>query len=159
MFLNSIVYILTERSSLSNAGPLIYSPGRIAKGLIRAWKMPSQTSQCWNSSSLVCLQAVRLLMHPDNAPTAMESLAHMVDEVWYHAGDTSTDVSSLLKINQTSFFSCVSDVLVCLHVSWATFVSTFYKFWDFMLFDVQHNWHDRCIHKVAFLYAFSEETD
>ena len=32
-------------------------------------------------------------MHPDNAPTAMESLAHMVDEVWYHAGDTSTDVS------------------------------------------------------------------
>ena len=31
-------------------------------------------------------------MHPENAPAALESLAHMVDEVWYHAGDTSTDV-------------------------------------------------------------------
>ena len=35
---------------------------------------------------------MRLLMLPDNAPAALESLAHMVDEVWYHAGDTSTDV-------------------------------------------------------------------
>ena len=40
----------------------------------------------------IYFQAMRLLMHPENAPAALESLAHMVDEVWYHAGDTSTDV-------------------------------------------------------------------
>lgn len=38
-------------------------------------------------------QAVRLLMKPDTAPVAVENLAHMVDEIWYHAGDTSTDLN------------------------------------------------------------------
>jgi len=42
-------------------------------------------------------QAMRLLMHPENAPAALESLAHMVDEVWYHAGDTSTDFNWYTK--------------------------------------------------------------
>ena len=45
------------------------------------------------SLNFVFFKAMRLLVHPDNAPAAMESLAHMVDEIWYHAGDTSTDVS------------------------------------------------------------------
>lgn len=34
-----------------------------------------------------------LLLLPQNAPDAMKNVAYMVDEIWYHAGDTSTDVS------------------------------------------------------------------
>ena len=52
-------------------------------------------------------------MHPDIAPTAMESLAHMVDEVWYHAGDTSTDVSVLLSIDQIDLSDVKSDCASC----------------------------------------------
>ncbi|XP_065064514.1 ubiquinone biosynthesis protein COQ9-B, mitochondrial-like [Rhopilema esculentum] len=42
-------------------------------------------------------EAIRLLMRPENAQSATESLAHMVDEVWYHAGDTSTDFNWYTK--------------------------------------------------------------
>ena len=59
-------------------------------------------------------------MHPDNAPTAMESLAHMVDEVWYHAGDTSTDVSGLLTIDQIDLSVVKVVVIVSLFVSQST---------------------------------------
>jgi len=34
-----------------------------------------------------------LMLLPQNAPDAMKNVAYMVDEIWYHAGDTSTDVS------------------------------------------------------------------
>lgn len=33
-----------------------------------------------------------LMLLPQNAPDAMKNVAYMVDEIWYHAGDTSTDV-------------------------------------------------------------------
>ena len=62
----------------------------------------------------IYVQAVRLLMHPDNAPTAMESLAHMVDEVWYHAGDTSTDVIALLALDKIDSSDVKVVVIVCL---------------------------------------------
>eukprot|EP00794_Sanderia_malayensis_P018731 gene18731-20620_t len=42
-------------------------------------------------------QAVQLLIRPNTAPAAMESLANMVDEIWYHAGDTSTDLNWYTK--------------------------------------------------------------
>ena len=34
-----------------------------------------------------------LMLLPQNAPDATKNVAYMVDEIWYHAGDTSTDVS------------------------------------------------------------------
>ncbi len=33
-----------------------------------------------------------LMLLPQNAPDAVKNVAYMVDEIWYHAGDTSTDV-------------------------------------------------------------------
>ena len=34
------------------------------------------------------------MLLPQNAPDAIRNVAHMVDEIWYHVGDTSTDVSN-----------------------------------------------------------------
>lgn len=39
------------------------------------------------------------MLLPHNAPDAAKNVAYMVDEVWYHAGDTSTDVSSEIFCN------------------------------------------------------------
>ena len=33
-----------------------------------------------------------MMLLPQNAPDAIKNVAYMVDEIWYHAGDTSTDV-------------------------------------------------------------------
>lgn len=33
-----------------------------------------------------------LMLLPHNAPDAAKNVAYLVDEIWYHAGDTSTDV-------------------------------------------------------------------
>jgi len=38
------------------------------------------------------LQAMGLMLLPYNAPDAAKNVAYLVDEIWYHAGDTSTDV-------------------------------------------------------------------
>ncbi|KAL3307801.1 Ubiquinone biosynthesis protein coq9, mitochondrial, partial [Cichlidogyrus casuarinus] len=38
-------------------------------------------------------QAMALMALPQNAPTALGLLAELVDEIWAHAGDKSTDVS------------------------------------------------------------------
>ena len=40
------------------------------------------------------MQAMGLMLLPQNAPDATKNVAYMVDEIWYHAGDTSTDVRS-----------------------------------------------------------------
>ena len=42
-----------------------------------------------------------LMLLPQNAPDAMKNVAYMVDEIWYHAGDTSTDV----RIQYSEFIS------------------------------------------------------
>lgn len=39
-------------------------------------------------------KAMGLMLLPHNAPDAAKNVAYMVDEIWYHAGDTSTDVCS-----------------------------------------------------------------
>jgi len=36
---------------------------------------------------------MRLMAMPQNAPDALKAVSYMVDDIWYHAGDTSTDVS------------------------------------------------------------------
>ena len=41
-----------------------------------------------------------LMLLPHNAPDAAKNVAYMVDEIWYHAGDTSTDVSSKIIANE-----------------------------------------------------------
>lgn len=41
-----------------------------------------------------CTQAMGLMLLPQNAPDALKNVAYLVDEIWYHAGDTSTDVRS-----------------------------------------------------------------
>ena len=46
----------------------------------------------------VLLQAMGLMLLPQNAPDAIRNVAYMVDEIWYHAGDTSTDVSALFVL-------------------------------------------------------------
>eukprot|EP01113_Clastostelium_recurvatum_P011049 TRINITY_DN15569_c1_g2_i2.p1 TRINITY_DN15569_c1_g2~~TRINITY_DN15569_c1_g2_i2.p1 ORF type:complete len:262 (-),score=33.75 TRINITY_DN15569_c1_g2_i2:32-817(-) len=38
-------------------------------------------------------QAVSLLAHPANATSSLKLLALLADEIWHHAGDTSTDFS------------------------------------------------------------------
>ena len=40
------------------------------------------------------------MLLPHNAPDAAKNVAYMVDEIWYHAGDTSTDVSSKIFANE-----------------------------------------------------------
>ncbi|EDO32539.1 predicted protein [Nematostella vectensis] len=42
-------------------------------------------------------QAMQLMMRPENAPDALKNVAYMVDEIWYHAGDTSTDYNWYTK--------------------------------------------------------------
>ena len=48
------------------------------------------TFQC----DIFFLKAMGLMLLPHNAPDAAKNVAYMVDEIWYHAGDTSTDVCS-----------------------------------------------------------------
>ena len=35
-----------------------------------------------------------LMAYPSNAVDALQSVANMTDDIWYHANDTSTDVST-----------------------------------------------------------------
>jgi len=42
-------------------------------------------------------QAMGLMLLPHNAPDAAKNVAYMVDEIWYHAGDTSTDINWYTK--------------------------------------------------------------
>mgnify|MGYP002260037984 CR=1 FL=1 len=44
------------------------------------------------------LQAMGLMLLPYNAPDAAKNVAYLVDEIWYHAGDTSTDVRTCMKV-------------------------------------------------------------
>jgi ubiquinone biosynthesis protein COQ9 len=37
-------------------------------------------------------RGLREIAHPEEAPRAARTLAEMVDEIWWHAGDRSTDV-------------------------------------------------------------------
>ena len=43
------------------------------------------------------IQAMALKAFPTNAPTALENLALMVDDIWYYAGDRSTDFNWYTK--------------------------------------------------------------
>ena len=49
------------------------------------------------------------MLLPHNAPDAAKNVAYMVDEIWYHAGDTSTDVCSKIflpiSVSFVIFFS------------------------------------------------------
>ena len=45
-------------------------------------------------------KAMGLMLLPHNAPDAAKNVAYMVDEIWYHAGDTSTDVCSKIFSNK-----------------------------------------------------------
>lgn len=49
-------------------------------------------------------QAMGLMLMPQSAPDAVRNVAYMVDEIWYHAGDTSTDVSYFNRFD----FKCLS---------------------------------------------------
>ncbi|XP_068724328.1 ubiquinone biosynthesis protein COQ9-B, mitochondrial-like [Montipora capricornis] len=42
-------------------------------------------------------QAMGLMLLPYNAPDSAKNIAYMVDEIWYHAGDTSTDINWYTK--------------------------------------------------------------
>ncbi|CAH1779004.1 unnamed protein product [Owenia fusiformis] len=42
-------------------------------------------------------QAMGIMTLPQNAPTAWQNLANLVDEIWYHAGDRSTDMNWYTK--------------------------------------------------------------
>ncbi len=43
--------------------------------------------------SLLALQAMSILLLPHNIPDSLKHLSTMVDDIWYYAGDRSTDVS------------------------------------------------------------------
>ena len=40
---------------------------------------------------------------PQNLPEALSNLTNLTDEIWHHAGDTSTDVSLLCTIMILNF--------------------------------------------------------
>ena len=42
------------------------------------------------------IEAMGLMALPPNVPKSLQHLSTLVDDIWYHAGDTSADVSSLL---------------------------------------------------------------
>ena len=48
---------------------------------------------------------------PTNAPTALENLALMVDDMWYHAGDRSTDFGWYTKRGLLATIYCSAGVL------------------------------------------------
>lgn len=41
------------------------------------------------------LQAMAIMAIPQNAPDALSNLVNLTDEIWYRAGDSSTDVRAL----------------------------------------------------------------
>ena len=47
---------------------------------------------------MLILQAMAVMLLPQNSPDALRNVAHMVDDIWYHAGDTSTDVSGCVMM-------------------------------------------------------------
>ena len=51
--------------------------------------------QCFVSS---LFQAIGIMSLPQNIPEALSNLTNLTDEIWYHAGDTSTDVSEIIFI-------------------------------------------------------------
>ena len=51
-----------------------------------------------------------LMLLPHNAPDAAKNVAYMVDEIWYHAGDTSTDVrTSNYLLSGNNVTTCVEN--------------------------------------------------
>ena len=85
----------------------------------------------------VNLQAMGILALPPNAPEALQNLTSLVDEIWYHAGDKSTDVS-------TFSFGQFLLLLIC-HIWYqardhSTDVSTF-PFGQFLQLLICHIWY------------------
>ncbi|KAL5021950.1 hypothetical protein ScPMuIL_001105 [Solemya velum] len=60
-------------------------------------------------------QAMGLLALPQNTPRALKNLGHLVDDMWYHAGDRSTDINwytkraSLAAVYKSTEFYMVQD--------------------------------------------------
>lgn len=42
-------------------------------------------------------QAMGLMLYPSNAPDALQSVANMTDDIWYHSNDRSNDVSRKIR--------------------------------------------------------------
>ena len=53
---------------------------------------------------------------PINVPTALENLALMVDDMWYYAGDRSTDFSWYTKRGLLATIYSSAGVCVCVCV-------------------------------------------
>ena len=60
----------------------------------------------------VFFKAMGLMLLPHNAPDAAKNVAYMVDEIWYHAGDTSTDVCSKIFCTCIGLYKLVGNKLV-----------------------------------------------
>lgn len=46
------------------------------------------------------LQAMSILLLPHNIPDSLKHLSTMVDDIWYYAGDRSTDVSGFSDLTR-----------------------------------------------------------
>lgn len=46
---------------------------------------------------IVPMQAMAIKAYPNNIPYSLERLALMLDEIWYQAGDQSTDINWYTK--------------------------------------------------------------
>lgn len=62
------------------------------------WVGSQQTAndKCFFSSIVcvcLCVQAMSILLLPHNIPDSLKHLSNLVDDIWYYAGDRSTDVS------------------------------------------------------------------
>lgn len=78
---------LQEHQQQFTAMPL---PQRIAAAVKRRLEMNAPYMNSWP-------QALAVLAQPRNSPEAVKLLLQLLDEIWYAAGDTSTDVSWYTK--------------------------------------------------------------
>lgn len=68
-------------------------------------KVISSIIICCPQTKCMCMsvfQAMSILILPHNIPHSLKHLSTLMDDIWYYAGDRSTDVSSLVCILATS---------------------------------------------------------
>lgn len=95
-----------------------------------------------------------ILILPHNIPHSLKHLSTLMDDIWYYAGDRSTDVSSLVCILAT--WCCPSSIIlfatqdscatIISYSSWNILVWSSFEIiiWPFSCFEIaQMNWYTK----------------
>lgn len=59
---------------------------------------------------ILASQALSILLLPHNIPDSLKHLTTMVDDIWYYAGDRSTDVSDSFDPKSTSLLLALTQL-------------------------------------------------